>query len=292
MKTPRIALAVAPERALPSAFVVFREPFSSSLRKAADFGYDGVELALLDRSQVDMADLKRLLSETGLEVPMISTGQVFAEAGDSFASTDPEVRAKAERRFAGLIEVAAEFGAFINVGRIRGTVEANGSRSEVEARVAEILGRLSARGSELGVMVLLEPVNRYETDFLNSTDEAADFLDRHALSALGLMPDLFHMNIEDADPTDSLRRHASRIKYLHFADSNRNAPGSGHMDFRSPLAALRDTAFSGWITLEIFPRPDADTAARSGARHVHMLLDECFGSPFPSMGRDGAVHRG
>lgn len=277
MSVPKLALAVAPEKALPSAFVVFREPFSSSLRKAAAFGYDGVELALLDRTQVDMAELKVLLAETGLAVPMVSTGQVFADAGDSFASADPDIRSRAERRFAGLMEIASELGALINVGRVRGSIAGNGCLSEVESRVAEILERLARRGETLGVGIVIEPVNRYEIDFLNSLDETVSFLDRHDLDSVGLMPDLFHMNIEDDDAAAALRRYAGRVEYVHFADSNRNAPGSGHMDFLSPLAALRETGFSGWIALEIFPRPDADSAAEMGARAMKSLLDESFG---------------
>jgi catechol 2,3-dioxygenase-like lactoylglutathione lyase family enzyme len=133
------------------------------------------------------------------------------------------------------------------------------------------------------VNVVIEPVNRYEIDFLNSVEETASFLDRHGLRGIGLMPDLFHMNIEDADPAAALRRHARRVEYVHFADSNRNAPGSGHMDFVSPLRALGDSGFKGWIALEIFPRPDPDTAARKGAEYMKLLFAECYASTFLGM---------
>ena len=272
MASPRISLAVAPERALPSAFVVYREPFSSSLPKAAALGYDGVELALMDRSQVDMTELKRLLAATGLGVPMVSTGQVFAEAGDSFASADPAVRARAETRFAGLMEVAAEFGAYINVGRVRGQVAPNGTRAEVESRAADSLARLARRGADLGVKILIEPVNRYEIDFLNSCADTMDFLERHGLANLGIMPDVFHMNIEDPSIEGSLMRWADRIGYVHFADSNRYSPGAGHLDFASIVASLRAVGYAGWIGTEILPLPDPDTAARAAIRHLRRFI--------------------
>lgn len=264
----RFALTVATPGALPSAFVVYRLPLSEALPKIARMGYDGVELALLDRSQVDMAELRRLLADTGLSVPVVSTGQVFAAGNCSFASTDPEVRAKAERLFGGLIEVAGELGALINVGRVRGSIGPNGSRPEVEARVADSLARLGEQAAKAGTSIILEPVNRYEIDFLNSCEETVDFLNRHRIERVRIMPDLFHMNIEDASIEGSLMRWIDRIGYIHFADSNRHFPGDGHLDFSKIIAALHAVKYSGWIGVEILPHPDPDTAAEGAIRHL------------------------
>ena len=264
----RFALTVATPGALPSAFVVYRLPLSEALPKIARMGYDGVELALLDRSQVDMAELRRLLAETGLTVPVISTGQVFAAGNCSFASADPKTRAKAERLFGGLIEVAGELGAAINVGRVRGSIAPNGARAEVEARVADSLARLGEKAREAGTSIILEPVNRYEIDFLNSCEETVDFLDRHHIERVRIMPDLFHMNIEDASIEGSLMRWVDRIGYIHFADSNRHFPGDGHLDFSRIIAALHAVKYSGWIGIEILPHPDPDTAAEGAIRHL------------------------
>ena len=90
----KTALAVAPENALMSAFVVFRDKLETSMLKAADMGYDGVELALLSRDQVDLKSVKKIMKETGLEIPMVSTGQIFADTGVNF--THPEKEKKGE----------------------------------------------------------------------------------------------------------------------------------------------------------------------------------------------------
>jgi len=264
----RIALTVATPGALPSAFVVYRHPLSESLPKIARMGYDGVELALFDRSQVDMAELKRLLAETSLTVPVVSTGQIFAAGNCSFASADPTVRAKAEHLFAGLIEVAGELGALINVGRVRGSIGSNGTRPEVAARVAASLTRLGEQATRAGTSIILEPVNRYEIDFLNSCEETVDFLNRHCIESVKIMPDLFHMNIEDSSLEGSLMRWVDRIGYIHFADSNRHYPGDGHLDFSKIIAALHAVDYSGWVGVEILPHPDPDTAAEGAIRYL------------------------
>ena len=268
----RLALTVATPGALPSAFVVYREPLAVSLPKIADLGYDGVELALLDRSQVDLPELKRLLSATGLSVPTVSTGQVLAAGRCSFAASDPATRAKAETLFYGLIDIAAELGAMINVGRVRGAVEGNGTRAEVEARVADSLVRMGDRAKKAGVGILLEPVNRYEIDLINSCAEAVAFLDRFALESLRIMPDVFHMNIEDPSIEGSILRFSDRIGYVHFADSNRHFPGSGHLDFSATIGALRAVGYDGWIGAEILPYPDPDTAARGAVEYLRRFL--------------------
>jgi len=268
----RLALTVATPGALPSAFVVYREPLTISLPKIADMGYDGVELALLDRSQVDLPELKRLLSATGLSVPTVSTGQVFAAGRCSFAAGDPATRAKAETLFSGLIDIAAELGAMINVGRVRGSVEGNGTREEVEARVADSLVRMGERAKNAGVVMVLEPVNRYEIDLLNSCAEAVAFLDCFALDGLRIMPDVFHMNIEDPSIEGSLLRFSDRLGYVHFADSNRHYPGAGHLDFSAIISALRASGYNGWIGAEILPYPDPDSAARGAVEYLRRYL--------------------
>ena len=85
---------------------------------------------------------------------------------------------------------------------------------------------------------------------------------------MGLMPDVFHMNIEDDRIGDSLIRNASLIRYIHLADSNRRAPGSGHIDFDEVFEGLKAAGFDGWAAIEILPEPDTDTAARRAAEYI------------------------
>ena len=140
------------------------------------------------------------------------------------------------------------------------------------ARVAESLARMTELAGRSGVRIALEPVNRYEIDFLNSCAEAVSFMQRHQLDSLRLMPDVFHMNIEDPSIEGSLMRFVDRIGYVHFADSNRYFPGAGHQDFRSIVGSLRTVGYEGWIGVEILPYPDPDTAARNAVDYIRRFL--------------------
>jgi sugar phosphate isomerase/epimerase len=122
------------------------------------------------------------------------------------------------------------------------------------------------------VTLLLEPVNRYEIDWINSVGEGAAVLDRIQNNCLGLMPDVFHMNIEDPSIGDSLVKHKKYIKYVHLADSNRHAPGRGHLDFNEVFSALKTIGYTGWVSVEILPVPSPDEAARQAADYLLPLL--------------------
>ena len=89
-----------------------------------------------------------------------------------------------------------------------------------------------------------------------------------------LMPDVFHMNIEDVTIGPELAENIDHIKYIHIADSNRLAPGQGHLDFQNILDNLLRVGYDGWLSLEILPNPDPDTAAKQAADFVLPLIRE------------------
>ncbi len=251
----KIAVAIATENALPTAFVVFRG-IEESIRKAAQLGYDGVELALMDKDQISVEQVERLIKDHGLEIPVVSTGQVFAGHKLWFTDQDSGQRRRAVETFKGLVDIAACFRAMVNIGRVRGFI-AEGETAEIaEGRFAEAVREIAAYARPKGVDLILEPVNRYEINFINSVDEGVDLIERLRVPGLKLMPDVFHMNIEDASIEGNLKRHIRHVAYVHFADSNRLAPGWGHLDFGSIVGALNEVGYGGWTSVEILPKPD------------------------------------
>ncbi len=267
----RLAITIASEKAPPAAFVVWRG-FESSLHKARALGFDGVELALQDAGEIDLGGMKRQLKDAGLVCPCISTGQVFANLNLHFATTDPARKTQLLDVFRGLIDVAAELGAMVNVGRCRGFIEPGQSRAQTQERFIATARELCLYARSCGVTLVLEPVNRYEINFINSVAEAVALLDTAGLTDMALMPDLFHMNIEDRDIASELRQHCHRVRYLHMADSNRLAPGQGHIDFTAVFLALKQCGYSGWASVEILPQPDPDTAARQAIEYLRPLI--------------------
>jgi sugar phosphate isomerase/epimerase len=123
---------------------------------------------------------------------------------------------------------------------------------------------------------VLEPVNRYETDFVNTVPEGVALLGKVGMPNLKLMPDVFHMNIEDVTIDGELSRYINDIAYVHFADSNRQAPGRGHTDFKSIVNQLKQAGYEGWVALEILPIPDPDEAAREAIEYLTPILREAY----------------
>jgi sugar phosphate isomerase/epimerase len=273
----KVGLTIAPETALPSAYAVFRDRLEISMEKAARFGYDGVELALLNAKQAETRRMRRALTRYNLEIPVITTGQVFAEGRVWFTHPDMSVRRKAVDTMKELIELGAEFGAKVNVGRVRGFIEAGQSRDTAERRFLECMHECADFAMGSGVEMLIEPVNRFDLNYINSVPEGLEALRKLDCPNVKLMPDVFHMNIEDASITGSLEEAGDAVGYVHVADSNRRAPGMGHLDFSEIVSTLRKIGYDWYLTAEIDPYPDADTAAESAVRYLRTILDDSQG---------------
>jgi sugar phosphate isomerase/epimerase len=264
----KIGVAVAGREALPSAFVVFRDDLCTCVDRAAALGFDGVELALLRAEEVDIPRLKERLSATGLEIPCISSGQVFAADHLYFTHPDSTVRAAAVGRIIRMIQLAAEFGARVNTGRVRGIIHEGETTETAKQRYLSCLHRCADVAEEVGVELIVEPVNRYEVNFINSCAEGLELIKETGRPCVKLMPDLFHMNIEDASFRSAFESARDYISYVHVADSNRLAPGWGHLPFDEIFEILQDIGYDGYLTAEILPKPGADMAAAQAASYL------------------------
>jgi sugar phosphate isomerase/epimerase len=124
---------------------------------------------------------------------------------------------------------------------------------------------------EEGVRIAFEPLNRYETQLLNTAKEGLELIDRVGADNLGLLLDTFHMNIEESSIEESIKTCGDRIFHFHVADSNRWYPGAGHLDFRGILEALYSTGYSGFVSGEFLAVPDADVAAQKALHYLRGL---------------------
>jgi sugar phosphate isomerase/epimerase len=262
----KLAIAISASHAPDNAFVVFRG-IAESIEKAAALGYDGVELAIASPAEADSASLDQLLAASGMEISAISTGLVYAKDGISILET-PE---KAQKRFRELISLAADYGKTINIGRSRGF-----KKTKTFAEAAEAYKKtfcpLCENAQGKGVRFVIEPVNRYEIDWINNMDEGARLLEVMDMDNVFLMPDVFHMNIEDTHISLKLAEYGKQVGYIHFADSNRLAPGWGHLDFNAVFGALQLIQYNGWASVEILPNPNPDKAAKQAADFLRPLM--------------------
>lgn len=122
----------------------------------------------------------------------------------------------------------------------------------------------------LGVELYIEPVNRYETRFLNRLEQAAALTRRRNHPAVKIVADLFHMALEEADIAEAITAHGDQIGLVHLADSNRRLPGLGSTDFTAAAAALNAIGYSGWAIFEC-GRPSQN--AHDAPRYMQTLPD-------------------
>jgi 5-keto-L-gluconate epimerase len=266
--TLAFSLATSPVRS-PFGPLLYSGRVEQAVAMAAELGFDGVELSLRAADEVDEGWLTRELERRGLRVSALGSGRALLEDGLCFSDPDAEVRRAALERLEGHLRLGARLGAPVIIGLIRGARVAEEGREVALGRIAACLARAAERAAAAGTSLLIEPINRYETDFCNTTGETLDLLDRAGCADVGLLLDLFHMNIEEASIVGALRLAGERLVYLHLADSNRWAPGFGHTPFGPVRQVLDEMGFAGWVSAEILPRPDDDVAVRQWRSFAH-----------------------
>jgi len=158
------------------------------------------------------------------------------------------------------------------VGLIHGPVPKEADLGQATERLLAGLGRLAGRAAALGVRIVIEPVNRYESNWLTTVDEVMDLIGRLGADNVGVLPDTFHMNIEEREIGAALARAKSRLWHVHVADSNRRAPGAGHLDFGRITATLSSLGYRGVLSAEILQEPTFEAAAAQTIAVLHPFL--------------------
>ena len=231
-------------------------------RRAAELGFDAVEVFPTGAEQLAECGLEAMLRSHGLRLAAVGSGAGWVRHKLSLTHAEPRIRAEARDFIERLVNAAADLGAPVIIGSMQGRHEGDVSRADAIEHLAAALHHLGRHASGRGQTLLYEPLNRYETNLFTQVGEAASFLRARGLHHVELLCDLFHMNIEEADPAAALVEGGDLVGHVHWADSNRRAFGGGHTDPEAIAAALRGIGFDGYLSAEVFPLPDADSAAR------------------------------
>ncbi len=245
----------------PAAFnaLAYQGELDQNIAKIAALGYAGVELAVRDPSLLDLEALEAAVTTHNLVVPAIGTGQAYGEEGLSLTSSDKNIRDRAIERLSSHAALAARFDALVIIGLIRGRAGSQAAEQPAHDRLVEAIKVVA--GKETSVRFALEPINRYETDLINTVAAGLRLVDTVGMDNFGLLLDTFHMNIEEPDILASIRNAGDNLFHFHIADSNRWHPGAGHIDFATIVKGLDRLGYTGFISAEIMPLPDPDTAA-------------------------------
>jgi sugar phosphate isomerase/epimerase len=265
----KISVSLATFEAPPGMPVLFSGDLKTNIPKIKQLGYDGVDLFIHDPRSEESRLAQKLLKENHLGVGVVMPA-ALAGQGLFLGDLNAEVRQEIIIKLKEIIEFAAEVGGMVSLGLVRGNVKAGDNLAAFLKRFADSCNRLLPTAVENHVPLLVEPINRYEINTLNSSSEAYEFIEKAGLN-LFLMLDTFHMNIEDVSLTDSITKCAPLIKHIHFLDSNRLAPGMGHLNMTEIYETLLANGYDGYLCLEALPIPSGLICARRGIKFFKEL---------------------
>lgn len=243
MTSPRFSFYIIPFK---------HEPLAESLERLARLGYHAFELPG-DPDIYDPTEVKRLAERFGLAVSAVC-GRMYGPSRD-LCTADAGDRARAVAYFRTIVDLAAAVGApgiIVGPTAVRRTMPEASPEQEWEWAVEGVAAIAdAARGT--GVTVILEPWNRYETYLLNRIEQADRLRRDTGRDNVGVMGDLFHMNLEESNIAGAIRGAGRHLRNIHFADSNRQAPGRGHIDFGPVMAALQEIGYRDHLSVEFLP---------------------------------------
>jgi D-psicose/D-tagatose/L-ribulose 3-epimerase len=221
-------------------------------------GYDGVEIPIFAPESLDTAATRAAVSDAGLGC----TASTALPAGASLL--DPQQRAAGVDYLGAVAQRAAACGAHILCGPLYAPVGRLPGRPRTPEEWDSCVAGLrdaGDRAAEYGVTLAVEVLNRFETHFVNTADDALALLDAVDHPAVALHLDTFHMNVEEKSLPDALRRGARRLAHLHVSENDRGSVGSGHVDWGGVRDALHQFGYDGWVVAETFTAAIPEIAA-------------------------------
>jgi sugar phosphate isomerase/epimerase len=265
-----VTICLIPE-AKGGPFVLW-DDLPAAVRLAADLGFDAVELFPPEPDALDPKAVRALLASHNLSVSAVGSGAGWVRHKLSLTHADAAHRSRARDFARSMIDFAAALDAPVIVGSMQGRWGDGVSKDSALGYLAEALTDLGNHATSRGQVLLYEPLNRYETNLINTIEDGVRFLKRLSTVGVKLMADLFHMNIEEADIGAAIRLGGQHIGHVHFADSNRRPAGFGHTDFDAVVAAIREIGYEGYFAAEAFPYPTPEEAARQTVKRFRELF--------------------
>ncbi len=244
---------------------VWVSPFSSKdvdlLHKTKEIGYDIIEIAVEDKDIIDWGLMKRTASELDID---ISISGAFGADRD-ISSDDPAVRANGLAYIIDCAEIASDMGSplfggplYSAVGKTR-LVSAD-QKAQERSWCLENLDKAARRAAELGVVLALEPLNRFESDMVNTVDQAISLVDEVGSDHLKILLDTFHANIEEKDIPAAIEKLGARLVHIQANENDRGTPGTGHLDWTGMRKALDKIGYQGALVIETFGAPSKELA--------------------------------
>lgn len=234
-----------------NTLVYANEDITQSIERLAKFGYDFVDF-VGELAQQDVDKINKSLKENNIGASSICA--LFTAERD-LVSSNPKIRENAIN----YIKECVDFAAAIHASYISVSATANMKirpEVDIDTEIQWAVEGLKIAGEyagQQGIKLTLEAWNRYETYLVNRMEQSLNIVNQVNLPSVGCMADTYHMNIEEDNIADALRLTGDKLYYVHIADSNRKAPGYGHIDFTEVAKALKDINYDGVLSMELLP---------------------------------------
>ncbi|WP_029630150.1 sugar phosphate isomerase/epimerase family protein [Zavarzinella formosa] len=252
---------------------VFWDGLEDGMKQAAELGYDAVEIFPPGPEAIPADVVRSLMTKHGLAVAAVGTGGGWVKHKLTLTHADETIRAKAREFISKMIAAAGALGAPAIIGSMQGRWGESVSKEMAFVWLADALNDLGEQAKKLGVPLLYEPLNRYETNLFCTVADGVSFLNTLQTTNVKLLADLYHMNIEEVNLADALVAGETHIGHIHFADSNRRPAGLGHTDFRPIADAVVRAGYDGYFSAEVFAYPNS----RQAAEQTRAKFRELFG---------------
>ena len=241
---------------------VFWDDIANGCAKAADLGFDAVEIFAPSPDVLAQIDMQGLLDQHGLELAAVGTGAGMVIHGLNLCDPEAAQRDKAKNFIKAIVDMGAPFKAPAIIGSMQGRWGGNIDKPAALSMLREALNELGAYAKDKEVPLIYEPLNRYETNLINTVAEGVAMMESLNTNNVVLLADLFHMNIEESNIAEGLKTGGKHIGHVHFVDSNRTAAGMASMDYAPIAAALNEIGYDGYASAEAFALPTPDDAAK------------------------------
>jgi len=239
-----------------SSFVL-ASPFTDNdtqfFKYAREIGFEVFEVCVEDPAQLSAEPLIEAANGAGLQ---ISVCGAFGPDRD-VSHEEPDKRAQGLRYLKGCIDLAADVGSphvagpmYSATGKAR--LLSAEQREQQRTWAAESLREAADYAGERGVRLAMEPLNRFETDLVNTVEQGLDLCDRIGRANVGLLLDTFHMNIEEKSFTEAMTSAGDRLFHMQVAENDRGTPGSGHVPWDEVFRALDAVGYNGSVVIESF----------------------------------------
>ncbi len=229
----------------------FAEEQYPLLEKIKRAGFDGVEVPLFDPAQYRGSAARRSIEQHGLECTVCAV----LPAGLHTAGADAGIRRRAADHLRASVEATAELGSRLIAGPLYSPVGYfSGSRRTDDEwkRAVETFQQVGPVLDKHDATLAIEPLNRYETYFLNTAADAVRFCRAIAHPRIGILFDTYHANIEEKDVAAAIREAGPYLRHFHSCENDRGIPGTGHVDWPAVFSALREAKYDRWLTIESF----------------------------------------